>query len=165
VPGLPRYRSTKQMTELEQNLRVVEAEIRTWLAQILVSPFEFSMRERAGRDIACELTQKYAQVDGSEHLVQEVSYPESKTSEETREEKVPASWWDHLKQDHFPEWLKQRWPVRFRTIVYTHTTRYQTRIERQITQRVRVCPHLELPPDGRRHIQFLINEPNPTYRG
>lgn len=25
----------------------------------------------------------------------------------------PASWWQHLKQDHAPAWFKKRWPVRF----------------------------------------------------
>jgi hypothetical protein len=27
---------------------------------------------------------------------------------------LPATWWQHLKQDHAPEWFKRRWPVRFR---------------------------------------------------
>jgi hypothetical protein len=25
---------------------------------------------------------------------------------------VPASWWQHLKADHFPCWYTRRWPVR-----------------------------------------------------
>lgn len=24
----------------------------------------------------------------------------------------PSSWWQHFKQDHFPGWMKRRWPVK-----------------------------------------------------
>lgn len=30
------------------------------------------------------------------------------------EEIRPASWWEHLKQRHFPRWAERRWPVRYR---------------------------------------------------
>lgn len=30
---------------------------------------------------------------------------------------VPATWWQHLKQDYFPEWYKRRWPIRFTKMV------------------------------------------------
>lgn len=29
--------------------------------------------------------------------------------------KWPASWWQHFKQDCFPEWAKARWPVRYKS--------------------------------------------------
>jgi hypothetical protein len=29
--------------------------------------------------------------------------------------KVPTSWWQHLKQDHFPQWAVKKWPVRYKT--------------------------------------------------
>jgi hypothetical protein len=30
----------------------------------------------------------------------------------------PASWWQHVKQDLFPDWLKQKFPVQFRKVIY-----------------------------------------------
>lgn len=27
--------------------------------------------------------------------------------------RTPATWWQHLKADHFPQWYKRRWPVRY----------------------------------------------------
>lgn len=29
----------------------------------------------------------------------------------------PATWWQHLKQDHFPHWFIRRWPVRTEEVV------------------------------------------------
>jgi len=37
---------------------------------------------------------------------------------------VPETWWQHLKDDHFPEWWKRKWPVKyksvFRDVVFNH---------------------------------------------
>jgi len=27
--------------------------------------------------------------------------------------KVPATWWDHFKDDHYPKWLQKVFPVRY----------------------------------------------------
>lgn len=27
--------------------------------------------------------------------------------------KVPSSWWQHFKRDHFPAWALKRWPVKY----------------------------------------------------
>ena len=35
--------------------------------------------------------------------------------------KTPATWWDHFKESCFPEFAKNRWPVRYKT--QTITTR------------------------------------------
>lgn len=32
---------------------------------------------------------------------------------------VPATWWDHWKQDRAPAWLRRKWPVRYRQITLT----------------------------------------------
>lgn len=29
---------------------------------------------------------------------------------------IPATWWQHLKQDHAPLWIRIRWPVRTRSL-------------------------------------------------
>jgi hypothetical protein len=34
---------------------------------------------------------------------------------------VPASWWQHLKQDHFPAWYLSRWPVEYRDRVVSYS--------------------------------------------
>lgn len=33
---------------------------------------------------------------------------------------VPKTWWQHLKQDHFPAWFTRRWPVQVQTFVQTN---------------------------------------------
>ena len=37
---------------------------------------------------------------------------------------VPKTWWEHLKDDHFPKWWKKRWPVLhkrvWRNVVFNH---------------------------------------------
>ena len=43
-----------------------------------------------------------------------------------------ANWWEHFKAEVFPDWLKERFPVKARTqSAYTQ-------------QQVRVCPHLPI---------------------
>jgi hypothetical protein len=29
---------------------------------------------------------------------------------------VPKTWWEHLKEDHFPEWWKRKWPVQYKEV-------------------------------------------------
>lgn len=31
----------------------------------------------------------------------------------TEEIEIPNTWWDHFKQDYFPEWLLERFPVKY----------------------------------------------------
>jgi hypothetical protein len=39
----------------------------------------------------------------------------------------PATWWQHLKQDHAPAWFTRRWPVRMtRRVAEVNFTRYDT---------------------------------------
>lgn len=38
---------------------------------------------------------------------------------ETLTQSIPATWWQHFKRDHFPNWLVRRFPVR--TIALTAT--------------------------------------------
>lgn len=37
---------------------------------------------------------------------------------------VPKNWWQHLVDDHFPYWWKQRWPVKhkevYRNVMFNH---------------------------------------------
>lgn len=34
---------------------------------------------------------------------------------------VPSNWWQHLVDDHFPEWYKKKFPVKHKTVVTTVT--------------------------------------------
>lgn len=34
----------------------------------------------------------------------------------------PASWWQHVKEDLFPVWVKRRWPVQFAEHIWWETT-------------------------------------------
>ena len=60
-------------------------------------------------------------------------------------ESYPENWWEAFKDRWFPEWLKRRYPVRFREI----------HIDRPVYKAV--CPHLEIPRQGS-HIEFLYHE-------
>lgn len=56
-------------------------------------------------------------------------------------EQVPTTWWHHFKQDCFPVWLLQKFPVKLRKV-----------------DGIRACPHLW---QGRNepHVEFLMWEP------
>lgn len=53
---------------------------------------------------------------------------------------VPATWWEHLKQQHFPLWFTNRWPVK--TIKLLHTSHP-------------LCPHGAVKWPHANHIRFL----------
>jgi hypothetical protein len=60
---------------------------------------------------------------------------------------VPATWWDMLKQDNFPEsWLK-RWPVK--------TVGLSKKAHFEYEQQIRVCPHANVAWPDERHLNFL----------
>ena len=60
---------------------------------------------------------------------------------------VPASWWQHLKESHFPVWLLRRFPVNYTICTYT------------FEQEIRLCPHADIKwRDGHQHIMFLSGE-------
>ncbi len=63
---------------------------------------------------------------------------------ETQAIYVPKTWWDGLKEAHFPRFLKRRFPPRTRQIFVE-------------TKFVHVCPHLNIvtPKEERYHLQFL----------
>lgn len=41
---------------------------------------------------------------------------------------VPASGWQHLKQDYFPRWFKRRWPVKMKAIPVKIVKKFVDRI-------------------------------------
>jgi hypothetical protein len=53
---------------------------------------------------------------------------------------VPATWWDHFKQTHFPHWALDRWPVKYTRLCQTTTT---------------LCPHGADQWPHANHIRFL----------
>ncbi|MBV8072094.1 MAG: hypothetical protein JO270_19460 [Acidobacteriaceae bacterium] len=60
-------------------------------------------------------------------------------------ERVPADWWQALRQRWFPGWWLRRWPLRWRVIEIR-------RIER------RMCPHLNRKfPEEQRHLEWIVN--------
>jgi hypothetical protein len=59
--------------------------------------------------------------------------------------KVPASWWQMLKQDCLPAWLVRRLPVRTRDVTETFA----------FEQEVRVCPHADVTFRDPAHLEFM----------
>lgn len=53
---------------------------------------------------------------------------------------VPATWWGHLKQTHFPRWALNRWPVKYTQLCRTTTS---------------LCPHGAVKWPHANHIRFL----------
>jgi hypothetical protein len=56
---------------------------------------------------------------------------------------VPSTWWQHLKQDHFPAWLLRRFPVKFHMKKFTYE---------KFTY---LCPHADLAWPDPNHIEFM----------
>tara|TARA_Y100000310_G_C20581694_1_gene763336 strand:+ start:182 stop:616 length:435 start_codon:yes stop_codon:yes gene_type:complete len=66
---------------------------------------------------------------------------------------VPASWWQHLKADHFPKWYLNRWPVTCREdTTLPHITRH-------------LCPHADVKwsNDVRPHALWMHKEEDDAY--
>lgn len=63
---------------------------------------------------------------------------------ELKAEFVPTDWWQHFKSRWFPRWAARRWPVRTRRVV-------------TLVKHCHVCPHLNVPSDGREHALFLLD--------
>ena len=55
---------------------------------------------------------------------------------------VPTSAWQHIKKDYFPAWLKERWPVKSKSISV-------------VIQHLHICPHMELPKTSEAHVSFV----------
>jgi hypothetical protein len=53
---------------------------------------------------------------------------------------VPATWWDHFKQAHFPRWALDRWPVKHTKLLHTSYA---------------LCPHGADKWPHAKHIRFL----------
>ena len=55
-------------------------------------------------------------------------YQEDLSSVETLVVRTPKTWFDHFKQDHFPKWLLEKYPVKYntetKTIDLTFSVRY-----------------------------------------
>lgn len=63
---------------------------------------------------------------------------------ETVQFDVPATWWQHLKQDHAPEWFLKRYPVVMRQIPFSYEGGYRT------------CPHADKQWGHDSHLRFLM---------
>ncbi len=60
---------------------------------------------------------------------------------------VPADWWEHFKEECFPAWLKQRFPVKYTEKPYHYE------------QTIRLCPHGDFPWGHDSHLEFLSYQP------
>ncbi len=56
----------------------------------------------------------------------------------------PATMWEELKRDFWPNWLKRRFPVRYSRDVTHHNHKHY-----------HVCPHLDYK-DNRKHLDFMM---------
>jgi hypothetical protein len=72
---------------------------------------------------------------------------DTKRREILQKTKVPLTWWDHVKQKFAPLWFIKRYPIQYREII--------VKTEINITK---ICPHIEVPNDERKHIEFIVVE-------
>ena len=56
----------------------------------------------------------------------------------------PATWWDAVKERWFPNWAKQRWPVRWDSVEVDEP-------------KFIVCPHLDVP-GQESHVRWVVGE-------
>lgn len=63
--------------------------------------------------------------------------------------KIPLTWLDHVRERFFPSLLIKKWPINYRTII--------TRQKAVITK---ICPHIEVPNNDKKHINFIISGGN-----
>ena len=56
----------------------------------------------------------------------------------------PATIWEELKRDFWPDWLRRKFPVRYSRDITHHTSKHY-----------HVCPHLNYK-DDRKHLDFMM---------
>lgn len=59
----------------------------------------------------------------------------------------PLDWWEHFKQRFFPFILLKHFPVKYKEVKIPQTI--------NITN---ICPHIEVPNNNKRHIEFCLCE-------
>ena len=70
------------------------------------------------------------------------------THDEVTEEMVktyPATMWEELKRDFWPDWLKRRYPVR-----------YIREVKHVLHKHYNICPHLNAPQGN--HLDFIVEK-------
>lgn len=82
------------------------------VAQGCVSRDLLERAQYAGRSAEVEVVAEAVWGNVICRLSSEVLAEKLVDSAETSELEVPATWWQHLKRDHFPAWFTRRWPVR-----------------------------------------------------
>lgn len=78
------------------------------------------------------------------HAVLKFYAPGRVTQETIVATTVPLTWWDALKEAHFPAWALRRWPARVRAIA-------------TLVKEYHVCPHIHFP-EPQVHYKFLRGE-------
>ncbi len=111
---------------------------------ITLKKIQFGLRERVSKEFLDSVKIETEYDVFTETLVQGIRWWVfgQKVSESVIETiSYPDGWWQAFKQAYFPEFLKQRFPVREITVDV-------------IKQHFHVCPHLNIAPQGD-HLKFL----------
>lgn len=61
--------------------------------------------------------------------------------------KIPASWWDHTKEQFYPLWLLKYFPVNYRNIVV-----------KRVVNTTNICPCIDVPQDQKKCLDFMYSE-------
>lgn len=74
---------------------------------------------------------------------------------------TPSTWWQMLKQEHFPEWYKKRWPVLTTPQYFSEMKEVEFDVEKSTTHSVtKICPHANEVWPHKDHLDFLVHEPD-----
>ena len=66
-----------------------------------------------------------------------------------KQTEVPSGWWNHVKHDLFPAWLKRKFPVKYDKI--------DTLVEETVTN-TNICPYLDSGVFGKQqYFEFLVH--------
>lgn len=115
----------------------------SWLGNPLVTQHALHRKKVAAREEVSEYVLNNARLDVEKYVMDRLVYnlttfvmserlaPDVVEIVVDAKAEVPASWWQHLKRDHFPQWYTRRWPVVNEVVVSPYHG--SVNIERELT--------------------------------
>lgn len=129
---------------------LIEQNVKRVLLKVHELNYKTVIPRRLIEDCKVEIEEEYMML--ADHLLYSIkTYLASETKVYkyvAKREKVPVNWWEHLKHEKAPIWFINRYPVKYRNV--------DTLVKS--TTHVKVCPHIDIPSNGREHLEFFLKE-------
>jgi len=117
--------------------------------RITLEKIRFGLQQSVGAELLEDMRYESREDIITQSIIKQITFYlwGNKVNEENHDDVVriyPATMWEELKRDFWPNWLKRKFPIR-----------YSKDIEHRTTKHYHVCPHLNYK-DDHAHLRFLM---------